>query len=440
MNVSSIELTHFRNYEKLKINIQPGFNVFYGFNAQGKTNILEAVYLCACARSHRTSRDTDMIMSGFTDYAVKIAFSCDGRHEETIEIQYLDADPKDARRTRPQRLVYHDGVRLDRISEMMGLFHAVIFAPEDLMLIKEGPATRRRYLDLLLSQVRPSYFQDLQLFNRLLMQRNRLLKDFRSNLFQRGKGELNADELMQIETWDLALAGSMTRLIRRRQEYAVRIGLIAANAHENISSGKEKLSVKYKTVAGIRPESSEQDVLGIILSKLKNNLYEDIEKGTTGIGPHRDDLEIGLDGDHLKPFASQGQQRSAVLSLKLAELEIIRRDTGELPVLLLDDVMSELDVIRRQSLLEGIEQAQVLITCTDRQQVGRQFGLTDRHHQAEGLLQAEGDHQAEDYKQIIDYHQKEGHNKVEDEPSDVRPFTFFEVDSATVRLDPASDM
>lgn len=400
MNVSTIELTNFRNYEKLNINIQPGINVFYGYNAQGKTNILEAVYLCACARSHRTSRDTDMIMNGQLDYSVKVTFTSDGHHEESIGIQYLDSDPRDPKRARPQRQVYHDGVHLDRISEMMGLFHAVIFAPEDLMLIKEGPATRRRYLDLLLTQVKPAYFQELQLFNRLLMQRNRLLKDFRSNLFKRGKSELTPDELMQIETWDISLAASMTRLIRRRQEYAARISIVAEKAHANISSGKEKLFVKYRTITGIKPEMSEHDVLGVILSKLKSNLYEDIEKGTTGIGPHRDDLDIGLDGDSLKPFASQGQQRSAVLSLKLAELEIIREDTGELPVLLLDDVMSELDVIRRQSLLEGIEQAQVILTCTDRTQIGMQFRTN---------LAAES-----------------------------RPITFYEVDSASVRLDPTA--
>jgi len=397
MNVSSIELTTFRNYEKLKIDIQPGINVFYGFNAQGKTNILEAVYLCACARSHRTAKDTDLIMSGHLDYSVHITFTSGSPHEESIGVRYLDADPRDPKRPRAQRQVFHDGVRLDRVSEMMGLFHAVIFAPEDLMLIKEGPATRRRYLDLLLSQVKPSYFQDLQLFNRLLMQRNRLLKDFRSNLFKRSQNELLPDELMQIETWDLSLAASMARLIRRRQEYAIRIGIFAERAHANISSGKERLSVKYRTISGIKPESSEKDILGLILSKLKTNLYEDIEKGTTGIGPHRDDLEVGLDGDHLKPFASQGQQRSAVLSLKLAELEIIREETGELPVLLLDDVMSELDIIRRQSLLEGIEQAQVLLTCTDRSQIGRQLGISDS--------------------------------------AEVRPITYFSVDSSTVKLD-----
>lgn len=373
MKVTSVELTAFRNYETLKVDLTSGINVFFGLNAQGKTNILEAVYLCACARSHRTSRDADMIKNGHDEYDVRITFMNSSTHEESLEIRYLDIDPKDPRRNRPQRLVYHNGMRLEKISELMGLFHAVIFAPEDLMLIKEGPATRRRYLDLLLSQVRPTYFQELQLFNRLLLQRNRLLKEFRGRLFSRPGKELLPDELLQLETWDISLSASMSRLIRRRQEYVARISRIAGNAHQSISSGKESLSVRYRTITGIKPEMSDQEIHSVIQERLKANLYDDVEKGVTGIGPHRDDLEINLDGESLKPYASQGQQRSAVLSLKLAELEIIREDTDELPVLLLDDVMSELDVIRRHSLLEGIEQAQVLLTCTDRTQVIRQF-------------------------------------------------------------------
>lgn len=377
MKVTSVGLSTFRNYETLKIDLASGINVFFGLNAQGKTNILEAVYLCACARSHRTSRDVDMIKSGYDQYGVQITFTNGSPQEESLEIRYLETDPKDPRRGRPQRLVYHNGMKLDKISELMGLFHAVIFAPEDLMLIKEGPSTRRRYLDLLLSQVRPTYFQELQVFNRLLLQRNRLLKDFRGRLFTRTGKELLPDEIMQLDTWDHALAASMSRLIRRRQAYAARISQIAGNAHQNISSGKERLSVRYRTITGIRPEMNDQEIHALIKEKLKASLGDDVEKGVTSIGPHRDDLEISLDGESLKPYASQGQQRSAVLSLKLAELEIIREDTGELPVLLLDDVMSELDIIRRHSLLEGIEQAQVLLTCTDRTQVIRQFDRTE---------------------------------------------------------------
>ncbi len=405
MIVTSVELSTFRNYETLKVDLAPGINVFYGLNAQGKTNILEAVYLCACARSHRTSRDSDMIKSGHDQYGVRITFTdshaygqagrqaddhagslAEGQADrqvgsqqlaDSLEIRYLEADPRDPRRSRPQRLVSHNGMRLEKISELMGLFHAVIFAPEDLMLIKEGPATRRRYLDLLLSQVRPTYFQDLQLFNRLLLQRNRLLKEFRGRLFARPGKDLLPDELLQLETWDHALSGSMGRLIRRRQEYAARISEFAGRSHASISSGRERLSVRYRTISGIRPDMTDSEIHALILEKLRATLMDDVEKGVTGIGPHRDDLEINLDGESLKPYASQGQQRSAVLSLKLAELEIIREDTGELPVLLLDDVMSELDVIRRHSLLEGIEHAQVLLTCTDRAQVNRQFDGTE---------------------------------------------------------------
>ncbi len=373
MQVKSVELTTFRNYESLKTDIASGINVFYGLNAQGKTNILEAVYVCACARSHRTARDVDMIKNGSSDYGIRITFTNSSDYEESIEIRYLDTDSKDPRRSRPQRLVYHNGMRLERISELMGLFHAVIFAPEDLMLIKEGPSTRRRYLDLLLSQVRPTYFQELQLFNRLLSQRNRLLKNLRQRIFMRKDKELKPEELLQLETWDHALSGSMSRLIRRRQEYTARISEIAAKAHHSISSGLETLGVRYRTITGLKPDMGEQETQQLIAEKLRASMVEDIEKGVTSIGPHRDDLEISLNGENLKPYASQGQQRSAVLSMKLAELEIIREDTGELPVLLLDDVMSELDIIRRHSLLAGIEQAQVLLTCTDKTQVSRQF-------------------------------------------------------------------
>jgi DNA replication and repair protein RecF len=207
----------------------------------------------------------------------------------------------------------------------------------------------------------------------LLNQRNRLLKNLRQKIFQRADKMLQPEELMQLETWDHALSGSMSRLIRRRQEYTARISEIAARAHQSISSGQETLGIRYRTITGLRPEMDDQETQQLIAEKLRATMADDIEKGVTGIGPHRDDLEISLNGESLKPYASQGQQRSAVLSMKLAELEIIRLDTGELPVLLLDDVMSELDIIRRHSLLAGIEQAQVLLTCTDKDQVNRQL-------------------------------------------------------------------
>ena len=368
MIVTQIKLNQFRNYQEQEIAASPGINVFFGDNAQGKTNILEAVYLCTCARSHRTARDSDLILRQADQYAVKVAFdSCNGS-AESVEIHYLDAVPGDEQRSRAVRHIYHNNMRLERISDLMGLFHAVIFAPEDLMLVKEGPATRRRYLDLLISQVRPSYFLYLQQFSRILAQRNKLLKDLREQGYGRQR-PLDDVKQMQLEVWNDTLASEGAAIIYQRLLYTDRIAKIAMDAQVSISSGKEQLFVKYKSIAGLAQNTSEKEIYSLYVSKLKSMVCEDIEKGLTGQGPHRDDMELSLDGSGLKPFASQGQQRSAVLALKLAELVILKQDTGETPVFLLDDVMSELDEKRRASLLLNIEDAQVFVTCTDAQLV-----------------------------------------------------------------------
>jgi DNA replication and repair protein RecF len=368
MIVKKIQLNQFRNYEVQEIMASPGINVIYGDNAQGKTNILEAIYLCACARSHRTARDTDLIFHQSGQYAVKVDYDCLNGSSESIEIRYFDAIIGDPQRIRPVRQIYHNGIRLDRISDMMGLFHAVIFAPEDLMLVKEGPSTRRRYLDLLISQVRPSYFIHLQQYARILTQRNKLLKELREQGFGRKK-KPDATCALQIDVWNDALAREGATLIRQRQNFCDRIAQIALTAQHKISSGKEELYVKYRTIPGIDTNNSENEIYISYLEKLKTMVCDDIDKGLTAAGPHRDDLELSLDGSGLKPFASQGQQRSAVLALKLAELTILREDTGETPVFLLDDVMSELDESRRTSLLENIQNAQVFVTCTDAEQL-----------------------------------------------------------------------
>lgn len=380
MIIRKIELTQFRNYERQIIATEPGINVFYGDNAQGKTNILEAVYLCACARSHRTSRDAEMIRHSADHYSVRIEFVNQNGSDDEIEISYFEAVTGDPQRTRSQRIVRHNGLKLDRIADLMGLFHAVIFAPEDLMLVKEGPATRRRYLDLLISQVRPTYFLTLQQFSRHLLQRNKLLKDLRDTRVG-GKFVLDEQAELQLDVWNQSLAEHAAALIEQRLIYTKRIAELAGQSQSEISSGKEKLYVKYKTIAGIKPNMSKSKIYDIYYEKLKSMINEDLEKGSTGVGPHRDDLELSLDGDGLKPFASQGQQRTAVLSLKLAELAILRQDTGEAPVLLLDDVMSELDENRRNSLLHNINDAQVFVTCTDAQQVVREISR-EQHQEA----------------------------------------------------------
>ncbi|MDD3930636.1 MAG: DNA replication/repair protein RecF [Eubacteriales bacterium] len=372
MIIKSIKLIQFRNYRHQEIEVDPEINIFYGENAQGKTNILEAIYLCACARSHRTSRDSDLILHDTHDYAVCIRYLSQQKVEETLEIRYLEAIPSDPQRTRSLRHIFHNGLKLDKISDLMGLFHAVIFAPEDLMLIKEGPATRRRYLDLLISQVRPAYFVHLQQYARILAQRNRLLKTWRD---QRKSGKKGIDETIavQLDVWNESLAREAAAVLSIRQAFCERISSLAMEAQQLISDQSEILEVRYRSVPGIETSSSTEEIYDQYLRKLKRNLEDDIEKGITQAGPHRDDLELTLNGNAIKPFASQGQQRSAVLSLKIAELQILREDTGETPVFLLDDVMSELDENRRISLLKNIQDAQVFVTCTDAHHVQLDF-------------------------------------------------------------------
>lgn len=362
MLVTNIRLKQFRNYLDQQIETGTGVNVFYGNNAQGKTNILEAIYLCACARSHRTSRDQELIMRDHDQYIISIEYINDNGSRDELTIQYLDSVAGDPQRQRASRLIFHNSMRVDRISDLMGLFHAVIFAPEDLMLVKEGPSTRRRYLDLLISQIRPSYFRNLQQYQRQLTQRNKLLKDIRDT----GVKKSYDDPMMvQLDVWTSSLAQTAAALIEQRLIFSDRIAYFAAESLNNISSGKEKLNVKYRTISGISNINSTKEISSILYNKLKSIIYEDIARGSTNFGPHRDDLELWLNDEPLKPYASQGQQRSVVLSLKIAELNIIKEDINEYPVLLLDDVMSELDEKRRGCLLANITGAQVFVTCTE---------------------------------------------------------------------------
>jgi len=413
MFIRSIHIENFRNYRRLDLNVEPSINVFFGENAQGKTNIIEAIYLCACARSHRTSKDRELIFHGESGYKVKldllahryrhlivcrdeeitnipapvkeensihsnlISSTDTGRthrtadyYEESLSISFTEAAESPEGLKKARRAAEHDNVPLERISDFMGIFHAVIFAPEDLLLIKEGPSVRRRYMDLLISQVRPCYFHDLMTYSKLLQQRNRTLKLLRQRQQIHTLGQIEESEL---EIWDYPLAQAAGRILAERILFSDRIKLLANQKHEQISGGKESLFVKYKTITGLLTEEIQQDPLHnlekiekILLSRWKATHQDDYEKGNTGVGPHRDDLELSLDGDGLRAFASQGQQRSAALALKLAELTIIREETGEMPVLLLDDVFSELDAGRRACLLSNMGGAQVFITCTDR--------------------------------------------------------------------------
>ncbi len=370
MRVTKIELKNFRNYSHLEQEFYPGAQILYGKNAQGKTNILESIYLCTCARSHRTGKDMELVQQGKDDYDVKIIFITDKGIEEEIRIHYLAAISGDPLRVKPIRHIYHNGVRLERVGDMMGLFNAVIFAPEDLQLIKDGPSARRRFLDLLISQLYPPYFKDLLQYQHLLTQRNNLLKQLRDDY----AAENNLTEYnLNLAVWDEQIANCSARIISLRQEIVNEIDILANDAISQITGLKEELRLRYKTVASISENITLDEVQEIMKNRLREQAVDDISKGYTGIGPHRDDLMFNLNGREVRPFASQGQQRSIVLSLKLAELLLLRRRTGESPVLLLDDVMSELDSGRRYRLLQSIDKHQSFITCTDLSQVLRGY-------------------------------------------------------------------
>lgn len=407
MYITSIHICNFRNYRRLDVSVEPSINVLYGENAQGKTNLIEALYLCACARSHRTAKDRELILHGESQYTVEIVLAPHGdtsrnegdravapslssndrkspshtNYEETITLTYQDASDGVSGPIKPKRIAYQDHVPFEKISDFLGLFHAVIFAPEDLLLIKDGPSVRRRYLDLLISQVRPRYFHDLSTYSRLLQQKNKTIKNLRQ---RKSLHTLTEAEISELEIWDYPLAEAAAGILVERILFIERIRRIAGEKHEQISGGKEHLFVRYRTVPGLLTDEIQTDPSGertvirdFLLSRWKSSEQDDYEKGSVTYGPHRDDLELSLDGDGLRAFASQGQQRSAALALKLSELKILREETGENPVLLLDDVFSELDASRRACLLRNIEDAQVFITCTDRTFIEKELTEVD---------------------------------------------------------------
>lgn len=383
MLVEYLKIENFRNYASLELELQPGVTVLFGNNGQGKTNILEAIYLCTCASSHRTSRDKELIRMGESDYRVQLQFTDSRERQQEIIIQYLEAIAHEPLRSKNQRLVWHNGLRLERIGHLMGLFNAVIFAPEDLRMIKEGPQNRRRFLDLLISQVKPAYFLLLQQFNVILHQRNTLLKKLRDqNWCPPSTHNLpDTDSLpdfqaVELTTWDESFAKVAAELIEIRYEISEQLSLFAAEVHQKIVGKDENLSVRYKTISGLSFESDDncrQNNSEIIFKTLRENWADDIRRGSTCIGPHRDDLLIQLDKLSMRIYGSQGQQRTAVLALKMAELKIIEAYTKQRPILLLDDVMSELDRGRRESLVDSIRDYQVLITCTEAEMVGEQI-------------------------------------------------------------------
>lgn len=334
MIIKSLELSNFRNYGFLDLTFDKGTNILYGDNAQGKTNILEAIYLCATTKSHRGTKDRDIV--NFNEEEAHIRAYLEKKEEEIRIDMHL--------RKNKSKGVAIDGTRIKKAAELLGIMNVVFFSPEDLSIIKNGPAERRRFMDMELCQLDASYLYRLNQYNRIVNQRNRLLKDMWGNSSMRD----------MLSVWDEQLANFGEKIIERRVLFAGQLNEIIAGIHHRLSGGREQLQIVY-----------EPDVApGRLAERLAACQERDIRLKMTSAGPHRDDFAFLADGIDIRKFGSQGQQRTAALSLKLSEIELVKKVTNDTPVLLLDDVLSELDSSRQNYLLNSIGEIQTIITCT----------------------------------------------------------------------------
>ncbi len=342
MIVTSVELTNFLSYERAQVYFDGGLNVVYGENAVGKTNLIDSIYLCSLGKSSRHNKDKDLIRWG-AENGAKVTLTVKKRFSKhTLEF-FIDKQGK--------KHILVDKLPIAKIGELMGVLNVVFFSPQEMRLVKESPQDRRRFMDIGISQQCKTYFYALQRYNALLAQRNKILKSY--------KGRPSLPNMLKIVDTDFIRVA--TYIIKERKKFVEEIAPIAESHHNKLTSGKENLHLLYET-----ENVDFNDVEGSLKVLLEGALENDQRLEYTTIGPHRDDIKISASGIDLRRFGSQGQQRSAVLSLKLAEISSFEKRTGEKPILLLDDVMSELDASRREALFEAIKGIQTIITATDK--------------------------------------------------------------------------
>ncbi|WP_010246643.1 DNA replication/repair protein RecF [Acetivibrio cellulolyticus] len=346
MYIDSLQLRNFRNYKENVIDFSKNYNIIYGENAQGKTNIVEAIFLCASGRSHRTSKDIELVNINSNSYDIKLD-ATKNQEKTNIEISY---------EREKKKVIKINEIPLKKMGNLMGNLLAVIFSPEDLSVINEGPSQRRRFIDITLSQIKPSYFYDLQLYNKILLQRNSLLKELQNN-----RGLIDT-----LDIWDEKIADIGSRIIKARHEFINRLNKAAKYNHSILSDNNENIEINYSSSVETDNYEDIDKIKANILMDFKRYRYIELKRNTTLKGPHRDDYEIFINNLDVKSFGSQGQKRTVILSIKLSELQIIKEETGEYPVLLLDDVMSELDYKRREILFDNINHIQTFITCTEK--------------------------------------------------------------------------
>ena len=336
MYIKSLKLENFRNYDNLSATFHPGVNILIGDNAQGKTNLIEAIYMMSFAKSFRTRKEREII-SFDRNYA---------RIDAVIEAD--DGEQPFSMLIKPDsKYISCDGVKISKMTDLLEKVYVVIFSPEDLKLVKDSPDRRRKFIDRELSKLRPSYYENLYNYKKVLKQRNAYLKE----------DSIQPDIL---KIWDYKLAEYGAEIIKKRKDFVKKIEKVSSDIHSSITSGKETLTVEYE--ANI-PYS--ENLMEVFMAETEKTLEKDLQQRSTSRGPHKDDLKICINGVDIRHFGSQGQQRTAALSLKLAEIKLIRELTGEDAVLLLDDVLSELDRNRQSYLVNCLNSVQIFITTTE---------------------------------------------------------------------------
>ncbi|WFR57517.1 DNA replication/repair protein RecF [Anaerocolumna sp. AGMB13025] len=334
MYIKTLELKDYRNYNNLFMEFHNGINILYGDNAQGKTNILESIYVCGTTKSHKGSKDKEIIKLDKEESHIRILVDRDTISHK-IDMHLKKNKPKG---------VAIDGLPIKKSSELFGIVNIVFFSPEDLSIIKNGPSERRRFIDLELCQLDKVYLYNLTNYNKVISQRNNLLKQI----------SFNRKLLDTLSIWDMQLVEYGSQIIQRRNLFIKQLNEIVYDIHKKLSGDKEQLRINYEPNVSVKE----------FADKLTSSRERDISLKMTNVGPHRDDISF-LNGDiDIRRFGSQGQQRTSALSLKLAEIELVKKITNDKPILLLDDVLSELDRKRQNYLLNSIQGIQTIITCT----------------------------------------------------------------------------
>lgn len=336
MLITELELQNFRNYKEQKIKFCNSINIIYGDNAQGKTNIIESIFLSAFGKSFRTVKEKELVKDGEDFLNINLKYKNKDR-DGNIKIQIEN-----------KKNIWVNGIKIKKLSELLGNINVVLFTPDDINILKDGPARRRRFLDMMIGQIRPNYVYNLNMYLKVLEQRNNYLKQLKN-----GSAKLN-NEMLDI--WDEKLAVYANKICMYRLEFINKIKDKINEIHRYITENKEEIDIEYVT------DCMDEELL---LKQIKERRKIDIIKGFSTKGVHRDDFNIYINKNLINIYGSQGQHRTAVLSLKMCELEIIKEEIGETPILLLDDFMSELDAKRRRNFLSNIGDTQVILTCTD---------------------------------------------------------------------------